>query len=52
MWRWTVITLWVCGLGLIYGARFLQGRWRYMRIIEPELLVADRRVLRGPAGRG
>jgi MATE family multidrug resistance protein len=38
MWCWTVITLWVCSLGLIYLARFLQGRWRHMRVIEPELL--------------
>lgn len=38
IWCWTVITLWVCSLGLIYLARFLQGRWRHMRVIEPELL--------------
>ena len=29
-------------LGLIYCGRFLQGRWRHMRVIEPELLSADR----------
>lgn len=33
---WTVITLWVCSLGLIYMARFLQGRWRHMQVIEME----------------
>ncbi len=48
---WTVITLWVCGLGLIYGARFLQGRWRHMRVIEPELLATDPPVLHEPAAR-
>ena len=35
---WVVVTLWVCALGLIYLGRFLQGRWRLMRVIEPELL--------------
>ena len=28
LWCWIVITLWVCVLGVIYCARFLQGRWR------------------------
>ena len=36
LWCWSVITLWVCSLGLIYMARFLQGRWRHMRVIETE----------------
>ncbi len=35
---WVVVTLWVSALGLIYLGRFLQGRWRLMRVIEPELL--------------
>jgi MATE family multidrug resistance protein len=37
LWCWVVLTAWVCSLGLIYLARFLQGRWRQMRVIEPEL---------------
>ncbi len=36
-WCWVVITTWVCTLGLIYLTRFLQGHWRTMRVIEPEL---------------
>ena len=28
-------------LGLIYLGRFLQGHWRHMRVIEPELLGAE-----------
>ena len=36
LWCWAVITAWVCSLGLIYLARFLQGRWQQMRVIEPE----------------
>jgi MATE family multidrug resistance protein len=36
-WCWTVVTAWTCALALIYLARFLQGRWRQMRVIEPEL---------------
>jgi MATE family multidrug resistance protein len=39
LWCWIVITLWVCVLGVIYCARFLQGRWRHIRVIEPELLA-------------
>ncbi len=37
LWCWTLITLWVCSAGLIYLARFLQGKWRTMRVIEPEV---------------
>ena len=36
LWCWTLITLWVCSAGFIYLARFLQGKWRTMRVIEPE----------------
>jgi MATE family multidrug resistance protein len=36
LWCWTVITVWICSLGLIYLARFLQGRWQQIRVIEPE----------------
>ena len=36
LWCWTVITVWICSLGLIYLARFLQGRWQQMRVIEPD----------------
>jgi multidrug resistance protein, MATE family len=39
LWCWVVITVWICTLGLIYCCRFLQGRWRSMRVIEPELLA-------------
>ena len=38
LWCWIVITVWVCALGLIYLARFLQGRWRQMRVIEPNAI--------------
>jgi MATE family multidrug resistance protein len=34
---WGLITVWVCVLGLIYLGRFLDGRWRRMRVIEPGL---------------
>lgn len=33
---WIVITAWICALGVIYLARFQQGKWRQMRVIEPE----------------
>ena len=31
---WFVITAWICALGIIYLARFRQGKWRTMRVIE------------------
>lgn len=31
---WTVITLWVWAVGLVFFLRFLQGKWRSMRVIE------------------
>jgi MATE family multidrug resistance protein len=39
LWCWTTMTIWVCALGIIYISRFLQGHWRHMRVIEPELIV-------------
>jgi MATE family multidrug resistance protein len=36
LWCWTLITLWVCSAGVIYLARFLQGKWRTMRVIESQ----------------
>jgi MATE family multidrug resistance protein len=31
---WTLVTVWICLLGVIYGARFMQGKWRSMRVID------------------
>ena len=33
---WVVITGWIFALGIIYLSRFCQGKWRHMRVIEPE----------------
>ena len=33
---WIVITAWICVLGVVYLARFQHGKWRQMRVIEPE----------------
>ena len=41
-----MLTAWVSTLGLIYWGRFLQGRWRHMRVIEPE--IADATTPAGP----
>ena len=35
-WWWTVTTGWVLALGITNLARFLQGRWRTMRVIETQ----------------
>ncbi len=43
---WSVITTWVWVVGVIYLLRFLQGRWKSMRVIEPR--VDD--VLEHPLG--
>ncbi|MCS7304444.1 MAG: MATE family efflux transporter [Thermoguttaceae bacterium] len=32
---WVILTAWVYALGLAFLVRFLQGRWRQMRLIEP-----------------
>ncbi len=37
---WWVLTCWIFALGLVYFFRFLGGKWRDMRVIEPELLDA------------
>jgi MATE family multidrug resistance protein len=36
-WVWTCVTGWVFLMGTSYFARFLQGKWRAMRVIEPEV---------------
>jgi MATE family multidrug resistance protein len=38
LWCWAVITTWVYLMGMVFLARFVQGRWRTMRVIEPEAL--------------
>ncbi len=38
---WLVLTVWIWALGMIYLARFLQGRWRTMRVIEAGMLLGD-----------
>ncbi len=34
---WWILTGWVLALGLVYLLRFLGGKWRDMRVIEPEI---------------
>lgn len=34
---WATITGWICALGIAYWLRFVGGKWRTMRVIEPEL---------------
>jgi len=36
-WVWTCVTVWVTLMGVSYLARFLHGRWRTMRVIEPDV---------------
>lgn len=37
-WWWSVITAWLFTLALIYLVRFLQGKWRTMRVIEKQYI--------------
>ena len=37
IWCWMAITTWIWLLGSVFLGRFLQGRWRSMRVIEPEV---------------
>lgn len=37
-WAWFSATIWLVVMGLAYTARFIQGKWRGMRVIEPDLL--------------
>ena len=34
---WWVLTGWISTLGAVYLLRFLQGAWRKMRVIEPDV---------------
>jgi MATE family multidrug resistance protein len=38
-WWWSVVTLWLLLLFLVFCARFLWGGWKSMRVIEPEVIV-------------
>ena len=31
---WITVTVWVCAMGVIFLLRFLDGKWRSMRVIE------------------
>ncbi len=39
---WWVMTGWLLALGISYLVRFIQGRWKEIRVIEPELPDEDR----------
>ncbi len=34
---WYALTGWIVLLAVLYGGRFLQGKWKSMKVIEPEL---------------
>lgn len=38
---WILVTVWICLLGVLYGLRFLQGRWRSMRVIDTAATAVD-----------
>ena len=36
---WCVLTAWIFALGITFLLRFMQGRWKTMRVIEPEVVL-------------
>lgn len=47
---WGVCTLWVVALGVTYLARFIQGRWRTMTVIEDSPLPIEAGLAESTAG--
>ncbi len=41
---WALITGWITVLALVYLARFMQGHWQTMRVIEPELIDGEKEL--------
>jgi len=38
LWCWGVLTAWVAALSVAFLIRFLQGHWKSLRVIEPEVV--------------
>lgn len=36
---WWVLTAWIFALGMAYLGRFMQGKWKTMRVIEPDVVL-------------
>ena len=41
LWCWVILTGWIWLTAVLYCVRFLRGKWRDMRVIEPSVLVGD-----------
>ena len=46
---WWILTGWIFALGVTYVLRFEQGRWKSMRVIEPDLAPPNRRLTGQPS---
>ena len=40
---WTIVTLYVCALGIAFMLRYRNGKWKKMRVIEAQPVIADAR---------
>ena len=40
---WTIVTLYICALGIAFMLRYRHGKWKKMRVIEVQPFVADAR---------
>lgn len=38
---WSIITVWVVVLAILFTVRYLEGGWKTKRVIEPDLLLED-----------
>ncbi len=45
---WTLATLYICALGLAFMLRYRQGKWKDMRVIEAQPIVAEARASGAP----
>jgi MATE family multidrug resistance protein len=41
---WTLATFYICALGIAFMLRYKQGRWKKMRVIEDQPMVAQSRI--------
>ncbi|MDM7924792.1 MAG: MATE family efflux transporter [bacterium] len=42
---WAFATLYICVIGIVFTARFMRGKWKTMRVIEPDLVGQEIRIV-------
>jgi hypothetical protein len=51
---WVLATLYICGLGVAFLLRYLNGNWKRMKVIEEQgaPLTGTSQEVAGPGGQG